>query len=687
MQVLAGLFIAIVVAPCFVQCKSSMDANGAYHVCIHGEIIRTAKNSTSDGQDPSVILQYNLGGTVDAAETRFSAEGRHFVPQALFENVRFQSFFNVDGNGICHAVGDVVTTYQNRNAVCNSSDVLTSAKEEYIYLILGNAKARLSAALNVDPVVGNLVMPYPTCGSFPGVAVPLEHQTTGVPNADYVLYVTSVPLSVSNPALTIAWGMSCAQDQNGRKIVGQVNFVPAALTNAEVLDPVNVDRDIIVAMHEMSHALGFTPPFFANGYINMSNVRLSGGMISYNDSVLGKMVTKMTTPRTLRQARNHFNCPTLDGLEIEDQGGPGTASTHWEKRIYYEEYIAGILSTPRPFFSSLTLGYFEDTGFYTANYGSAEDAFMNWGRNASCTFVTQKCDSTAIQETRSEYCFDTDQTHGYCSFDYLSRGFCGVGEFGTPIASNFQYFGNDYEGGLIFIADYCPVGLGYSNTVCIDGSTTDPQDIYGSSYGPQSRCFQSNLVVNSQTPGSLLDTRCFNLYCTTNGTIEIGIKGMRGFCPLDGSPGNADLSNVAGYSGTVVCPAAFLMCGMEMPTPAPTPAPPTPVPPPALPGYTPVPPMIMRSSSELLISYTPLPQCSMRSQCAQNLTSLMPACRKLADSLVRCFGTTCDGELQSWLRANGLLCEDSISFGNEYCIEGPSGGVAMCWVSGNGPGL
>ena len=29
----------------------------------------------------------------------------------------------------------------------------------------------------------------------------------------------------------------------------------------------------------------------------------------------------------------HFGCPTLLGVELENQGGPGTAMDHWEQRI------------------------------------------------------------------------------------------------------------------------------------------------------------------------------------------------------------------------------------------------------------------------------------------------------------------------------------------------------------------
>lgn len=33
------------------------------------------------------------------------------------------------------------------------------------------------------------------------------------------------------------------------------------------------------------------------------------------------------------EARSHFDCPTLLGVELEDQGGTGTAGQHWEKRV------------------------------------------------------------------------------------------------------------------------------------------------------------------------------------------------------------------------------------------------------------------------------------------------------------------------------------------------------------------
>jgi len=37
----------------------------------------------------------------------------------------------------------------------------------------------------------------------------------------------------------------------------------------------------------------------------------------------------MVTPRVVEEVRRHFDCDSLEGAELEDQGGDGTALTHW----------------------------------------------------------------------------------------------------------------------------------------------------------------------------------------------------------------------------------------------------------------------------------------------------------------------------------------------------------------------
>ena len=34
-----------------------------------------------------------------------------------------------------------------------------------------------------------------------------------------------------------------------------------------------------------------------------------------------------------QEGRKHFGCSSLQGVEVENQGGSGTALSYWEKRI------------------------------------------------------------------------------------------------------------------------------------------------------------------------------------------------------------------------------------------------------------------------------------------------------------------------------------------------------------------
>ena len=55
--------------------------------------------------------------------------------------------------------------------------------------------------------------------------------------------------------------------------------------------------------------------------------RVRGGVIQ-------KEVQVVVTPRVREEVQRHYNCPSLSGAELEDQGEEGTALTHWEKRLF-----------------------------------------------------------------------------------------------------------------------------------------------------------------------------------------------------------------------------------------------------------------------------------------------------------------------------------------------------------------
>lgn len=47
----------------------------------------------------------------------------------------------------------------------------------------------------------------------------------------------------------------------------------------------------------------------------------------------------MISETVRREARNQFNCSSLEGADFEDEGGAGTANAHWSVALG-KEYVA-----------------------------------------------------------------------------------------------------------------------------------------------------------------------------------------------------------------------------------------------------------------------------------------------------------------------------------------------------------
>ena len=298
-------------------------------------------------------------------------------PNATLGNMRMRAYFDSaacpgPGCGHCVNVGDTVQTFDGSNTVvCAADDIATAAKQAYVMDVLIAGAARfLGDALRINPVSGNLPVSAGNCGS-PGTPVPAAHSSGGVANADFAIYVTMAP-KTDTTSLTVAWALSCRYDIAGRPTAAHVNFIPRRLNNAGPRDPVATQGDTLTAIHEISHALGFASPFFdGNGYYDLNLVNQPGGTVTVPSAApFFKARTVINSPRVLREVREYFACPTAVGAEVEDQGGAGTAASHFEKRVFNQDAMAGISSTVAAFPSRVQLAFFEDTGHYVANYSA-----------------------------------------------------------------------------------------------------------------------------------------------------------------------------------------------------------------------------------------------------------------------------------------------------------------------------
>lgn len=235
----------------------------------------------------------------------------------------------------------------------------------------------------------------------------------GIANTDFVFYVSARQTERCHKGLTVAYAAHCQQEAAmDRPIAGHANLCPDSISTK----PQELQTLLSTVKHEILHALGFSVSLYAffrdehgrprtkrkpdtgKPYLNeklqihqwgeSTIKKVTREKWYVRGGVVQKTVDMMVTPRVVEEVRQHFNCDKLEGAELEDQGGEGTALTHWEKRIFENEAMTGT-HTQSPVFSRITLALMEDSGWYRANYSMAST--LSWGRNLGCDFVTRSC--------------------------------------------------------------------------------------------------------------------------------------------------------------------------------------------------------------------------------------------------------------------------------------------------------
>ncbi|KAL6747836.1 hypothetical protein V8C86DRAFT_1253029 [Haematococcus lacustris] len=293
--------------------------------------------------------------------------------------------------------------------------------------------------------------------------------------ADMVLYVTSIQDDQCNSGAA-GWARPCLFDAStNRPVLGNANVCPYALMGTDT------DQLVAVLVHEVIHALGFTSSLYSLFIDPATNQELPISNVVKTATVDGKQVSRIVTPTVAREARAQFGCPSLDGAQLEDEGGEGSANSHWEYTHYQGEVMVAstmfAASGEPPRLSRLTLALLEDSGWYLENWTAAGGP-MQWALNSGCTLPTQGCapvqaatspttsqqlfcdPAAAASANRLRYsCSASLRSAGQCRNTTFSNG-CGMvaARGGTPSCSVTQYQ--------------------YANA-----------DVFGWLHGPTSRCY------------------------------------------------------------------------------------------------------------------------------------------------------------------------------------------------------
>ncbi|XP_074652767.1 leishmanolysin-like peptidase [Tubulanus polymorphus] len=323
-----------------------------------------------------------------------------------------------------------------------------------------------------------------------------SYRGSGIEGADFVLYVSTKKTERCGYGTTVAYAAYCQlEGAFDRPVAGYVNICPSSIS----LERHDVTQVISTIKHEILHALGFSAglyAFYRDKEGEPLTPRLSStGKPAFNKTMelyqwsnrvvkevirphwkirtgfIEHRVQMIVTPRVINETRKHFNCSTLEGAEVENQGIVGTALTHWEKRVFENEAMTGTY-TQNPLISRITLALMEDTGWYKADYSQAQD--LQWGKNLGCDFVKKSCLHWMDKQKRKKkaihpFCKRVKLSSGLqteCTDSLKAMALCNLVEYDEPLPQQYQYFNKlpnipkssklAHFGGAVLLADFCP---------------------------------------------------------------------------------------------------------------------------------------------------------------------------------------------------------------------------------------
>lgn len=465
---------------------------------------------------------------------KVSPQRRAFRGMAA-SNIRILPFYEDVNNvsQICTKAGILRPDFKGNLVTCLDHDVVTDNKKTFLMKqLMPKAIEILSSAIKLEPLTSNLIVGSGVKCSG-GFTIPSSHYSTGVANADYLVYVAIGPTPENN----LAWAAPCALDNDGRPVLGRVNFGPRYLDT----NPNAFTGQLMTAVHEMMHALGFS-----SGFIKGQK----------ETTLRGKSVTLVTTSTVVDKYRSYIGCTTAEGPELEDEGGSGSRGSHWDRRVLKDELMAAAGGET---LSEMTLAAMQDLGLgYTANFAAATS--MKWAKNAGCSFINEKCSTTA-GGMGTWFC--NDQTRAsVCTTSHMAYGTCTIYTYTSDLPSYFQYFSDPKVGGDQFL-DYCPTIRGYSNGRCneVREATSNELNV-GHYFGVGGRCaMTTNLVKTglSITVKAAQTPRCLRFQCIQSNSM---LQVKTGDAAWVNCPDDTEVS-IEGYDGKVVCPKASVLCPID----------------------------------------------------------------------------------------------------------------------------
>jgi hypothetical protein len=446
-------------------------------------------------------------------------------------------------------------------------DVITDVKRVAVMSTLAHVSQFLENLLTVIPFPG----PFPLMSPYDWLPV-----SANVTDGATDLHVTAVLRPLHDNEVMATSIITRESPIDNRPIQGFIVVNPATVPSVAQSYETSGDRSFFEAMlHELFHLLGLSKGSLP-AWINASTGSVYNSTdLMYVHRVGKKTFTVLTTPKlhsvaVARWGTEYFfgDVSKRSGVELEDGGGEGTAGSHFEGRLYFEELMAGWTSGPASI-SEFCLSALEDTGWYGVNYsysealmfgdyrsivGSKQDDFRHFPYGAPGTGWPHHYVPRTMQEADAMFCTYNHRAVGLRN-NWLSRRFCNQtteAECAYPEfydATNMDYYGSHR-------VDYTFILLPDPNGICQQAGDQSMDHRRGGYHGRDAMCAATTMIQDEYGDSNGTVGYCFKMTCPSNSKILIHVGNQTRQCLSSG-----ELVTFSGYHGSIICPDPAVVCG------------------------------------------------------------------------------------------------------------------------------
>lgn len=370
-----AVILLMVVGVCLTHVHDSIT-----HRCVHGEIRKRQPilemPAVSDSEFKR-LLQIDTGAGLTGGSTAGGSTGTSSGPV----------FGNPNANDGWHNIR-IYVDYSYSNRLINSQPSLSTKYQMSIRLV-ESVRTYFTNFLQVNFMT---YMKF-SGGSCYNNKVPAFEQPID-------LFITIYPENDQSTSYFAAATPCYVSSRDGRPTIGAYILNFAFLKT----NPINEYLYFSTFAHEFTHILGFSNDLF-DRYVTPSGQKRGTSNVVTNVQIGSQSFTAIKLPEVLDYARSYFGCQNIQGVPLENNGGDGSAGSHWEKTFLPQEYMNPTVENPG-IISDFTMNLLRGTGWYRVAGNAAQR--YDWGQSAGCG-VFQICPVA---------------THGYCSESQVGSSVC-----------------------------------------------------------------------------------------------------------------------------------------------------------------------------------------------------------------------------------------------------------------------